>query len=73
MAELHWPKVRITTPTPTPKHPWTPTVLTSIEVDGQVWPITDYKIDGRGINGTQTVTLVFEADLTIVHPEATDA
>lgn len=68
MNDLHIPVVRVTTPKPIEEHPAVPAVLSFVEVDGQLWPVTRYVIDGSA-DDFQTVTLTFLADLTIVHPE----
>ena len=67
MPDIHVPKVRITTPEATATRPFVSTVLTHIEIDGQEWPVIDYKIEGRGVSGTQSVTLTFHADVTVEH------
>jgi hypothetical protein len=67
----HYPRIRIKTPTPSDGRPFTEAVFTSIEVDGDQWPITSYSIKGgstvRGEQEYQTVTLTFVGDVTIEH------
>jgi hypothetical protein len=64
----HVPVVRIRTPRPTDDRPFTPAVLTLIEVDGQQWLVHDYRIEGgMGEHMDQKVTLTFIADVVIEH------
>jgi hypothetical protein len=70
MTALHFPRVRIVSPYPRENGvPVLDTVLTRIEVDGQLWPCTGYSIDGGSADfrGRQVVTLSFEADVTVEH------
>jgi hypothetical protein len=68
-ARPHVPKVVITTPEPTPKRPATPGYLTRIEIDGREWMVESYSVTAAA-GEQQFVTLVFIADVTIVHPGA---
>lgn len=64
----HYPVVRIETP-PTPEGgPSAPAVLSLVEVDGRMWPVIAYTIEGN-VEGRQRVSLTFEADVTIEHPD----
>lgn len=76
MSDLHFPKVRIITPSGS--NGWTETVLTRVEVDGELWPVFTYKVEstapdlvdvGHGLQHIQSVTLTFSADVTVERAE----
>lgn len=67
MSALHSPRVRIVTPA-IGRVGETPNVLTRVEVDGELWPVIDYAVTGKHVDGWQTVTLTFHADVTVEHP-----
>jgi hypothetical protein len=39
-----------------------------VTVDGQDWPVVSYKVEA-GVDKWQRVTLTFEADVVIEHPD----
>lgn len=63
----HVPRIRIITPASTEQRPFAETVLTTIYIDEAEWYVTDYRIDGNGVDRVQTVTLTFHADVTVEH------
>lgn len=68
MSDLHFPQVRIVTPKPE-RNGGTLAALSRVEVDGQWWPVIAYVVDsGKSVSGFQSITLTFEADITIEHP-----
>ena len=66
---LHIPRVEIVSPAPSNARPFVPVMLSRVKVDGEEWPVTGYEIKGN-VDGIQTISLTFHADLTLAHPEA---
>ena len=68
--KVHVPRVRIIEP-PQDAHGFVSSVLTTVLVDGELWPVTNCKLEwgwGEKSNHSRVVTLTFLADVTVERP-----